>query len=188
LLALKGNGGVIQIVGFSSYLVPDPKERTLAMKKFREDVFSAVGPLLPRTDQSSCPIEDASAGGAAAPTNRLVSSLRTLPSEKRVEFEKRLAEIDREWPAARRATVRDLVDHIDYAVKLIGIDHVGIASDFDGGGGIDGWNGANESFNVTLELVRRGYSEEQITKLWGGNLLRVWEEVEKISQRRFETN
>ena len=52
------------------------------------------------------------------------------------------------------------MDHIDYAVKMIGIDHVGISSDFDGGGGIDGWNGADETFNVTLELVRRGYTEE----------------------------
>ena len=60
--------------------------------------------------------------------------------------------------------MKDFVNHIDYAVKLIGIDHVGISSDFDGGGGIDGWNSAAEAFNVTLELVRRGYTEEQIAK------------------------
>ena len=58
----------------------------------------------------------------------------------------------------------DFVDHIDYAVKLIGVDHVGISSDFDGGGGVDGWNSAAETFNVTLELVRRGYTEEQIAQ------------------------
>jgi hypothetical protein len=92
-----------------------------------------------------------------------------------------MAQIDRQWPAAGRATVKDYVDHIDYAVKLIGIDHVGIASDFDGGGGVDGWNSAAESFNVTLELVRRGYTEEQIAKIWSGNLLRVWSEVEKVA-------
>jgi Membrane dipeptidase (Peptidase family M19) len=80
--------------------------------------------------------------------------------------------------------VKDFVNHIDYAVKLIGIDHVGISSDFDGGGGIDGWNSAAEAFNVTLELVRRGYTEEQIGKLWSGNLLRVWGEVEKVSLKR----
>lgn len=80
-----------------------------------------------------------------------------------------------------RATVKDFVDHIDYAVKLIGIDHVGISSDFDGGGGIEGWNSAAETFNVTLELVRRGYTEEQIGKIWSGNLLRVWGEVERAS-------
>jgi microsomal dipeptidase-like Zn-dependent dipeptidase len=73
------------------------------------------------------------------------------------------------------------VDHIDYAVRLIGIDHVGISSDFDGGGGVIGWEDASETFNVTLELVRRGYSEAQIRQLWGGNLLRVWREVEAVA-------
>ena len=85
--------------------------------------------------------------------------------------------------AAPRASVRDLADHIDYAVKLIGIDHVGIASDFDGGGGVEGWSNATETGNVTLELVRRGYSEEQIGKLWSGNLLRVLGEVEKVGKK-----
>ncbi|MDX1581007.1 MAG: dipeptidase [Alphaproteobacteria bacterium] len=77
-----------------------------------------------------------------------------------------------------RAGVNDLVDHIDYAVALIGIDHVGISSDFGGGGGIAGWETAAETENVTKELVRRGYSQDQINKIWGGNLLRVWAEVE----------
>ena len=79
--------------------------------------------------------------------------------------------------------VADLVNHIDYAVKLIVIDHVGISSDFDGGGGITGWNDASETFNVTVELVRRRYSEGQITKLWSGNLLRVMDEVQGIARR-----
>jgi membrane dipeptidase len=94
-----------------------------------------------------------------------------------------MAEIDAKYPPATRATVKDMVDHIDYAVKLMGIDHVGISSDFDGGGGIDGWDSAAEAFNVTLELVRRGYTEEQIGKLWGGNLLRVWSEVEQVAKK-----
>jgi len=93
-----------------------------------------------------------------------------------------MTQIDRQYPAAGHATVKDYADHIDYAVKLIGIDHVGIASDFDGGGGIDGWNSAAETFNVTLELVRRGYTEEQIAKIWSGNLLRVWGEVERVAK------
>ncbi len=76
------------------------------------------------------------------------------------------------------ASVSDLADHIDYMVDLIGIDHVGISSDFDGGGGIVGWADASETFNVTLELVRRGYTEAEIRKLWGGNLLRVLDEVQ----------
>jgi membrane dipeptidase len=67
-------------------------------------------------------------------------------------------------------------------VKLAGIDHVGIASDFDGGGGVEGWNSAAETVNVTIELVRRGYTEEQIAKIWSGNLLRVWGEAEKVAK------
>jgi membrane dipeptidase len=74
--------------------------------------------------------------------------------------------------------VSNFVDHIDHAVKIAGIDHVGIASDFDGGGGIDGWQDASETEEVTAELVRRGYSEADIAKIWGGNLLRVLEVVE----------
>ena len=73
--------------------------------------------------------------------------------------------------------VADFVDHIDYVKNKIGIDHVGISSDFDGGGGIEGWKDASETFNVTLELVKRGYTEEEISKIWSGNLLRVLEEV-----------
>jgi membrane dipeptidase len=84
--------------------------------------------------------------------------------------------------------VADFVDHIDYAVKLIGIDHVGISSDFDGGGGVEGWNDASETFNVTLELVRRGYTEEQIGKLWSGNLLRVMDEVQATARRLSEAS
>merc|ERR1711966_572929 len=65
-----------------------------------------------------------------------------------------------------KVDVSDFVDHIDYLVSLIGINHVGISSDFDGGGGIDGWEDASETFNVTLELVKRGYSEVEIEKIW----------------------
>lgn len=67
------------------------------------------------------------------------------------------------------ALVTSFVDHIDYMVDLIGIDHVGISSDFDGGGGVLGWIDASETFNVTLELVKRNYSEQDIAKLWGEN-------------------
>jgi membrane dipeptidase len=84
-------------------------------------------------------------------------------------------------PGGPDPTVADLVDHIDYAVRLIGIDHVGISSDFDGGGGVIGWKDASETVNVTAELLRRGYREQDIAKLWGGNLLRVWREAERVS-------
>ena len=105
--------------------------------------------------------------------------LRDLSEEQRAQYDSRMAELDEQWPPAN---VRDFVDHIDHGVNLIGIDHIGISSDFDGGGGIDGWDDASETFNVTLELVRRGYSEDEIAQLWGGNLLRVWREVERIAQ------
>jgi membrane dipeptidase len=85
---------------------------------------------------------------------------------------------------AGRAGVKELVDHIDHVVKLIGLDHVGISSDFDGGGGIEGWDSAADTANVTVELLRRGYSEGDIAKLWGGNLLRVWADVERAASPR----
>ena len=87
-------------------------------------------------------------------------------------------------PGEAPANVADLVNHIDHAVKVAGIDHVGISSDFDGGGGVEGWRDASQTFNVTLELVRRGYSEEDIRKIWGGNLLRVWGENEKRAKSK----
>lgn len=83
-----------------------------------------------------------------------------------------MARIQREHPLA---TLQEYVDHIDYMVELIGVDHVGIASDFDGGGEVTGWMDASESPNVTAELRKRGYSDSDIAKLWGGNLLRVWQ-------------
>ena len=142
LLALKKNGGVIQIVALSRYVKAAPAANRGG---------GAAGGNASATPR--CPLETPGRPPAPAPN------------------------------APARANVKDFVDHIDYAVKLIGIDHVGISSDFDGGGGIDGWNSAAESFNVTLELVRRGYGESQIAKLWGGNLLRVWEEVQKVARQ-----
>ena len=77
----------------------------------------------------------------------------------------------------------DFMDHIDYMVDKIGIDHVGISSDFDGGGGIEGWKDASETMNVTAALRERGYSDSEIEKLWGGNLLRVLDEVQEIAAK-----
>jgi membrane dipeptidase len=205
LLALKKNGGVIQVVGFASYVKTDSKERAGALAKLRAEfgltstgggrgangglgggrggAGSGSGDAMnaPRP----CPVEGAAAaqgrrGGAGR--GRGGFGLDTLSPERRAEYDKRLADIDAGFPPPARATVKDFVDHIDYAVKLIGLEHVGISSDFDGGGGVDGWNSAAEAFNVTLELVRRGYTEDQIGKLWSGNLLRVWEQVERVSR------
>ena len=185
LLALKKNGGVIQVVGFASYVRAESPERAAALAKMREDMGFVPGRMGGggRRASAGCPIEDTEHPAAGAGRGRGAGFLAMLPPDKRAEYEKRMAEIDAKYPPGPRANVKDFVNHIDYAVKLIGIDHVGISSDFDGGGGIDGWNSAAEAFNVTLELVRRGYTEEQIGKMWSGNLLRVWGEVEKVAQK-----
>ena len=150
LLALRDNGGVMQTVALGSFVKAPPPEKEEAVAALREEMG----------------IE-----GRAG--------VRNLSDELRADYDRRMAELDEQWPPAN---VQDFVNHIDHAVGLIGIDHVGISSDFDGGGGIVGWNDASETFNVTLELVRRGYSEEEITQLWGGNLLRVLRDVERVAQ------
>ena len=75
------------------------------------------------------------------------------------------------------ASVDDVVRHIDHAVKIAGIDHVGIGSDFDGGGGLLGCNGDNDMINITVKLIEKGYSEEAIRKIWGGNFFRILNQV-----------
>ena len=99
-----------------------------------------------------------------------------MTNEQRAEYGRRIQGM---WDMASRASAADFVDHIDHAVAVAGIDHVGIASDFDGGGGLENWENASKTANVTAELVRRGYSEEDIAKIWGGNLLRVMEATEQ---------
>ena len=94
---------------------------------------------------------------------------------------KGMAEIEKRYPLP---TLDDFANQIEHVVKVAGIDHVGIASDFDGGGGITGWMDASETRNVTAVLRKRGFSDAEIAKLWGGNLLRVWEEVERVAQHR----
>jgi membrane dipeptidase len=113
---------------------------------------------------------------------KAISDLKEELDEERIKIEQFLEgmkEIDAKYPSV---SLSDFVDHIDHAVKVAGIEHVGIGTDFDGGGGIAGFNDHSEALNVTVELVRRGYSEEDISKIWGTNLLRVWREVEKVAQ------
>ncbi len=162
MLALKANNGVIQIVGFSAYLKTDAPERRIAQKALREE-FKLPDTLWWQAIRHA--------------------NVPNLSDGQREQLIIRLDALDAAFPPPKRATVKDLVDHIDYAVNKIGIDHVGISSDFDGGGGIDGWNDASETFNVTLELVRRGYTEKQIAQLWGGNLLRVMRDVEQVAAK-----
>lgn len=147
LLAVRGNGGVVQAVALGEFVKEPPAEKRAALDALRAEVQQAGG-------------------------------MRSLTPEQRAAFMKRRDEVEAKWPMA---DVKDYVDHVDHMVKLIGVDHVGISSDFDGGGGVRGWNDAAETMNVTAELVRRGYSEADIRKLWGGNLLRVWREVERVA-------
>lgn len=167
LIWLKENGGVVQTVAFSSYVNTEKHNaRNQYMSALRKKLAEEKG--LKWYERSE---------------------LRALSAEEREAFMAYAYEIndaanevaanDAEAPAG--VTVADFVDHIDYMVDLVGIDHVGISSDFDGGGGITGWSDASETQNVTLELVKRGYSEEDIAKLWGENLLRVLDEVEAVS-------
>jgi membrane dipeptidase len=149
LLALRADGGVVQVVAFDAYLKPQPEEQLAAVRALRDSVGLSAG---------------------MAPS--------ALPDDRRRAYDAGLADVRRQWPPA---TVRDFVDHIDYAVRLIGIDHVGISSDFGGGGGVVGWADAAETANVTAELAARGYGDEDIAKLWSGNLLRVWREAERVA-------
>ena len=160
LMALKENGGVIQIVALGSFLQVDPPERREAIQALNEEFG-----MMDRR------------------------ALRGLSEEERAEyqariepimpqFEARMEELNARWP---RPSVTTIVDHVDYVVNLIGIDHVGIGTDFDGGGGVPGFNDASEALNVTIELVRRGYTDEEIKKIWGGNFLRALREVERVA-------
>ena len=153
LLALKANGGVVQTVAFDGYVKIKP----------------------PDSPERAAALAKARAGMPPGGPGEMTDAARA-------QFRARVAEVDKQFPPAPMATVADFVNHIDYLVKTIGIDHVGISSDFDGGGGVTGWNGADETFNVTLELVTRGYTEEQIGKLWSGNLLRVMADVERVAK------
>jgi membrane dipeptidase len=190
LQAIEKNGGVVQTVAFSAYLKTDSPERVKALDAVRREFGLPPGTPLGgrggrgRANAPAAGRAGAAAAGQASPFGGRGGALAALSDEKRAELQKRLAEVNDKFPPPARATVRDFVDHIDYLVKTIGIDHVGISSDFDGGGGVDGWNDASETFNVTLELVRRGYTEEQIGKLWSGNLLRVLEEVRQVAAQR----
>jgi membrane dipeptidase len=149
LLALKKNGGVIQICILSIYLkTPEPNpELEAKLKELR---------------------------GKYGDSSGLSDSIRRQMRSEYRALQKKYEKL---------ATVKDAVDHIDHVVQVIGIDHVGIGTDFDGGGGIEGCKTAADMKNITIELVRRGYSKADIEKIWGGNVMRVLHEAEKISKK-----
>ena len=170
LMMLKEKGGVVQTVAFRSYV---NTEKNNAYNEKAEAIIKEVAKA------EGFDIVDRSA-------------IRDMADEAREKYfndymairEKAKPRIAAEVnPVAPPVDVSDFVDHIDYLVGKIGIDHVGISSDFDGGGGVEGWNDASETFNVTLELVRRGYTEEEIGKLWSGNLLRVLDETQAVAKK-----
>jgi len=167
LKLLKENGGVVQTVALNSYLNTAKYE---ARESFMKNIYKQVA--------DSLGIEWFAISELDSITKRQVNDyLENYPKVKNIA---RILVANRS-DAPPEVDVADFVDHIDYMVNLIGINHVGISSDFDGGGGIKGWSDASETFNVTLELVKRGYSESEIEKLWGGNLLRVLDEVQEYA-------
>ena len=178
LRAMKANNGVVQMVALGAYVKVPAAARDTAVRKLNEEFF---GPTPQRgAGGGGAGGGRGGAGGGRGGGGGRGNQRASLPPDKLADYDRRMADIEARWPSPN---VQDFVNHIDHAVKVAGIDHVGISSDFDGGGGITGWRDASETFNVTLELVRRGYSEEDIRKLWGGNTLRVMGE----NQRRAKT-
>ena len=166
---IKENGGVVQTVAFSAYLNTEKHE---AFAKAKNSLLKALGKengfeVLSRRQARALPFDSLQA---------YIKDYKQLQKDAQPALET----LKKSVPPV---SVSDFVDHIDYLVKKMGIDHVGISSDFDGGGGIEGWQDASETFNVTLELVKRGYTEEEIGKLWSGNLLRVLEEVRLVAEK-----
>jgi membrane dipeptidase len=170
LALIKKNGGVVQAVALGSYVnVQKSAFRATKTNEIQQELAAAENfKILPRADVLALPEPERAAYG---------SRLSAFRAKVNPIVQERLKDM------APAVNVKDFVDHIDYLVKKMGIDHVGIASDFDGGGGIQRWNDASETFNVTLELVRRGYTKKQISKIWSGNLLRVLDEVQKVAAK-----
>ncbi|MFJ3451679.1 pyoverdine-tailoring dipeptidase-like protein PvdM [Pseudomonas sichuanensis] len=157
---IKASGGVIQVVGFGQYLKPLGKP-----------VLDKLDALRARFDLQ--PLQGLA--NALMPGDAVIA---IWPESRFGEYASSLYGILEEEP---KATLKQYVDAIDYTVKKVGIDHVGISSDFNDGGGLDGWKDVSEIRNVTAELLTRGYSETDIAKLWAGNFLRAWEQVQKAA-------
>ncbi|CAN5326263.1 pyoverdine-tailoring dipeptidase-like protein PvdM [soil metagenome] len=170
LEAIKKNGGVVQAVAFRSYV---SKEKSDLRAAKTAEITKELGEIegfktLDRAD-----------------VQKLPDAERTEYMAKSRAFRDKIAPIVKERlkDVAPDVNVKDFVNHIDYLVKKIGIQHVGISSDFDGGGGVEGWDNTGETLNVTIELVRRGYTKNQIAMLWSGNLLRVLDQVQMVAKK-----
>ena len=167
---IKKNGGVVQTVAFRSYVSKEKSElRAKLTAEISKELAEKEGfKILERADVLKLPENE---------RTEYMAKITAFRAKTRPIINERLK------TAAPDVNVKDFVNHIDYLVKKIGIDHVGISSDFDGGGGVEGWDDASETFNVTLELVQRGYTKKQIAKLWSGNLLRVLDKVQKVAKQ-----
>lgn len=169
LEAIRKNGGVVQAVAFRGYVNKEKSQlRSTKQTEISRELAAREGfTILQRADVVKLPETERTAYMAKLQAFRAKANPL----------------IQEQMKAVPDVNVKDFVDHIDYLVKKLGIDHVGISSDFDGGGGVEGWDNAAETFNVTLELVRRGYTKKQIEKLWSGNLLRVLDEVQAVARK-----
>lgn len=164
---VKENGGVVQTVAFKSYLNTEKYEaRNEKLREIEKTVLDSLEVTwMERKEINNLSSEE-----------RDAYITKYIKMKEIVENKSKTME---DLPPA--VNVADFVNHIDYLVDTIGIEHVGISSDFDGGGGIEGWSDASETENVTIELVKRGYTEEEISQLWSGNLLRVLDEVQNVA-------
>ncbi len=170
LRAIADSGGVVQVVAFSSYLDTAKYEaHQQAVRRLHQEIADELG-MGPLPDEQA--VEAMNAAERAAHERRMA----------RIESiaESRMDTVNEQAPPV---DVADLIDHVDYIAELVGVDHVGLSGDFDGGGGVHGWQDASESFNVTRELVRRGYTEQEIAGIWGENVLRVLDEVQAVAAR-----
>ena len=163
---MKSNGGVVQTVAFSSYVSTEKHSAHAAALSKKVTALAKERGLEMKSWDEIRKLE-------ATERDRYMKTYRAMSEEA-------ASMMSDEDP--KPVDVADYVDHIDYLVKKMGLDHVGISSDFDGGGGIYGWNDASETLNVTAELVKRGYTEAQIAQLWSGNLLRVLDDVAAIAK------
>jgi membrane dipeptidase len=163
LLAIQKNGGVVAINAYSSWVRPLPAEAQQRANEIRKEF--------------GVPTETNIA--AAQPLTE--AGVTVLSAEKFDAYSDKIHQVI--LSPDFRATVAQYVDQIDYVVKKIGIDHVGISSDFNHGGGVVGWDNEGEALNVTAELLRRGYTKADIAKLWGGNFLRVWGKAQSLAKK-----
>ncbi|MFB6319986.1 dipeptidase [Saccharicrinis sp. FJH54] len=131
------------------------------------------------SDYVKAPAPNPKRDSAMAELKQRYNSFKNLTEEQNKKLWQEWREVDDMYPN-ELATVSDVVDHIDHIVQVAGIDHVGIGTDFDGGGGVKDCYDVSQMKNITIELLRRGYSEEDIAKIWSGNFMRVFREVQRL--------